>query len=212
MTRRLIYLHGFASSPASKKARYFGPRLTALGFHVDIPALDEGDFEHLTITRQLSLIERLADGAAVSLMGSSMGGYLAAIYASVHLEVERLVLLAPAFGLMRRWPETLGADRVEQWRRRGALDVYHYGEGRDRALDYGLVEDGRRYPDFPDFHQPALIFHGAQDPVVPVSLSREFAAGHPNVRLLEMPSGHELTDVLEPMWEQTKTFLQPIES
>lgn len=212
MTRRLIYLHGFASSPASVKARYFAPRLESLGFHVDIPALDEGDFEHLTITRQLSVINRLAGGDPVLLMGSSMGGYLAAIYASTHPEVERLVLLAPAFGLMRRWPETMGADRVEEWRRRGTLDVYHYGEGRSRTLDYGLVEDGQRYPDFPDFHQPALIFHGLEDPVVPVSLSREFAATHPNVRLQEMASGHELTDVLEPMGEATKLFLQSRES
>src|SRR6185312_7389908 len=212
MTRRLIYLHGFASSPASTKARYFASRLEALGFRVDIPALDEGDFEHLTITRQLSAIERLAGGDPVSLLGSSMGGYLAAMFAWMHPEIERLVLLAPAFGLIRRWPETMGAERVEEWRRRGTLDVYHYGEGRYRALDYGLVEDGQRYPDFPDFRQPALIFHGLEDPVVPISLSREFAAAHSNVRLHEMVSGHELTGVLEPMWEAIEPFLRVVKS
>lgn len=212
MTRRLIYLHGFASSPASTKARYFASRLEALGFRVDIPALDEGDFEHLTVTRQLSAIERLSGGDPVSLMGSSMGGYLAAMFASMHPEIERLVLLAPAFGLIRRWPETMGAERVEEWRRRGTLDVYHYGEGRYRALDYGLVEDGQRYPDFPDFRQPALIFHGLEDPVVPISLSREFAAAHSNVRLHEMASGHELTGVLEPMWEAIEPFLRVVKS
>ena len=207
MTRRFIYLHGFASSPASKKARFFGERLRTLGFHVEIPALDEGDFEHLTITRQLAVMERLAGGDPVSLMGSSMGGYLAALYSATHPEVEKIVLLAPAFAIIRRWPAIAGVDSIGEWRRRGALDVYHYGEGRSRALDYGLIEDGLQYPDFPDFHQPALIFHGLRDPVVPISLSREFAAAHPNVFLHEMASGHELTDVLEPVWQRVEPFI-----
>ena len=53
--------------------------------------------------------------------------------------------------------------------------------------------------DFPDFTQPALIFHGAHDDVVPAGFSREFAASHPNARLEILNSGHELTNVLDYM-------------
>ncbi len=153
---RILYLHGFASGPASSKAQFFKQRLEAAGARVDVPALDGGDFEHLTLTGQLAIIEQVAAGEPVSLMGSSMGGYLAALYAASHPEVQRLVLLAPAFSFARRW------ERAEEWRREGSVEFFHYGEKRARRVSYQLLEDAARYPDYPDFRQPALIFHGVR--------------------------------------------------
>jgi predicted esterase YcpF (UPF0227 family) len=132
---RILYLHGFASSPGSSKARFFGERLRAAGVAVDIPDLAAGDFEHLTISGQLGVIERAAAGAPVALMGSSLGGYLAALYAARHPEVSRVVLLAPAFGFARHWAERMGATAVEAWRATGAIEVFHYGENRQRRLN-----------------------------------------------------------------------------
>ena len=74
-------------------------------------------------------------------------------------------------------------------------------------IGYQLLEDARAYPGFPDFSQPALIFHGTEDPVVSVDYSVEFARFHPNAKLTTFASGHELTDVLEPMWSEIQTFL-----
>ena len=213
---RIVYLHGFASGPSSSKARYFRERLEAAGANrpeaasvkVDIPDLAAGDFEHLTIGSQLTVVESAAGPGPVSLMGSSMGGYLAALYAARHPEVvERLVLLAPAFGFARRWPERLGAGQVAQWRTSGRMDVFHYGENRTRSLSYALLEDGARYEDYPDFHQPALIFHGAHDDVVPACFSEEFAATHPNAVLEILDSGHELLNVLDDMAPKVERFL-----
>src|SRR5674476_259336 len=164
---RILYLHGFASSTASSKARFFAERLRAAGALIDIPDLAAGDFEHLTISGQLRVIETAAAGEPVALMGSSMGGYLAAIYAARHPEVSRVVLLAPAFGFARRWAERIGAAAVDTWRTTGAVEVFHYAENRQRRLSYALLDDGLGYEDYPDFGQPALIFHGAQDDVVP---------------------------------------------
>ncbi len=203
----IVYLHGFASSPASRKAAFFRDRFRERGVEIATPDLDGGDFEHLTITGQLSILDRAAGGRPASLIGSSMGGYLAALYAARHPEVSKLVLLAPAFAFPTRWPEALGAAAMEAWRRTGKRAVYHYASGAPRILDYALIEDGRRYEDFPDFRQPGLIFHGTGDDVVPSFLSEQFAASHPNVELRLMPSGHELTDVLDPMWEAIQTFL-----
>ena len=61
---RIIYLHGFASGPSSGKARFFVDRLEKLGTTVEVPDLAAGDFEHLTITGQLQLMERLIRGEA----------------------------------------------------------------------------------------------------------------------------------------------------
>jgi hypothetical protein len=203
----ILYLHGFASSPSSSKARYFRQRLENAGARVDIPDLAAGDFEHLTITAQLAVVERAAAGHPVSLIGSSLGGYLAALYAARHPEVARVVLLAPAFGFARRWPESLGPARVEEWRRAGTMDVYHYGEDRHRQLGHQLIDDGAAYEDYPDFRQPALIFHGAGDDVVPPRYSEHFAATHPNARLEILDSGHQLLDVLDDMALKIVEFL-----
>ena len=197
---RYLYLHGFASGPQSKKAAFFRDRLPS----VEVPDLAAGDFEHLTITGQLRLIGELAAGERVSLIGSSMGGYLAGLYAARHPEVARLVLMAPAFGFVKRWAES---PESGAWRRDGFLDVYHYGEKRNRRLGYGLVEDALQYEDFPDFRQPGLIFHGIHDGSVPPELSRGFAASHPNVGLHLLDSDHELLDVLDAIWQAAGPFL-----
>jgi len=199
---RTIYLHGFASGPASKKATFFRHHLPSL----EIPDLSAGDFEHLSISSQIDVIDQLAAGEPVNLIGSSMGGYLAALYAARHAEVAKLVLLAPAFAFARNWA---AAPEAESWRTTGFLDVYHYGEKCKRRLSYQLIEDALQYDDFPDFRQPALIFHGIHDTVVPPGLSGKFAGAHPNARLSLLNSDHELLNVLDSIWQEADPFLLP---
>ena len=209
MTTRVVYLHGFASGPGSRKAQFFRQRIEEeCGIPVEVPDLAQGRFEQLTISGQLEVAGRLLDAARpVTLIGSSMGGYLAAILASRHPQVDRVVLLAPAFGFARRWAQSLGQERLAEWKRTGSLAVYHYGDQAERAVGYGLIEDSLRYPDYPDFQQPALILHGRNDTVVPAAISMEFASEHPHARLHLLDSGHELLDVLDRLWAETRAFL-----
>lgn len=202
-----IYLHGFASSPASRKAQFFAGRLRQSGVEVEVPALETEGFERLTVSGQLRVIESVAAGRGVRLIGSSMGGYLAALYASRHAEVERLLLLAPAFGFAERWRLRLGEPQFLQWRESGYLEVPHYATNTVQRVGFGLIADGVKYPAEPDFPQPARIYHGINDDVVPVQYSRNFAAKHPNARLIEKDSGHELTDVMSEIWDETRDFL-----
>lgn len=201
---RMVYLHGFASSPNSGKAQFFRRKFAACGVPMEIPQLDEGHFESLTISGQLAVIERAVGGRPAILMGSSLGGYLAALYAARHPEIQRLVLLAPAFQFPRRWQERYSP---EDWKREGSVPVFHYGDGCERRLGYQFVEDAARYEDEPVFPQPALIVHGVGDSVVPAGISSAYAGLHPNVKLILLDSGHELTDVLEPMWAHVRDFL-----
>jgi uncharacterized protein len=204
---RLVYLHGFASGPGSKKARFFRERFAELGIGVEVPDLAEGDFARLTISGQLKVIERVSVGEPVTLMGSSMGGYLAVLYAARHAEVDRLVLMAPAFCFLKRWTETLGPAAMEKWRSRGSLDVFHYSEGRQVPLGYQLIEDASQYEDYPEVSQPALIFHGKNDAAVPPEYSVAFAERHPQTKLHLLESDHELLNVLDYMWTETEAFL-----
>lgn len=70
-----------------------------------------------------------------------------------------------------------------------------------------MLEDGARYEDYPDFHQPVLIFHGRDDEVVPPAYSEQFAAGHSNAQLEVLDSGHELLNVLEYMGTKVARLL-----
>jgi len=204
---RFVYLHGFASSPQSRKAQAFRDALAANGVPLEVPDLAEGDFAHLTVSRQLRVIENTLSGAPCRLVGSSMGGYLAAIYAAAHPEVDRLVLLAPAFGFVSRWHEMRGSRAIAEWKETGWLDVLHYGDRAVRRVHYGLLEDAANFPPFPDFRQPALIFHGTHDKVVPIDLSRTFAASHLSAELRELNSDHELLDVLDAILNESLPYL-----
>lgn len=136
-----------------------------------------------------------------------MGGYLAALYAARHAEVERLVLMAPAFCFLKRWTATLGPAALEKWRDSGTFDVFHYGEGGRTPLGYQLIEDAAAYEDFPNVSQPVMIFHGKNDAAVPVEYSEEFARKHPHAELHVLNSDHELLNVLDDMWMETSAFL-----
>jgi len=210
---RVVYLHGFASSPQSSKAQFFRRKFAEAGVRMEIPRLDEGRFEHLTISGQLGVMDRAVGGQPAALMGSSLGGYLAALYASRHPEeIERLVLLAPAFQFPRRWRERYSDQDWERWQQEGSTPVFHYGEGRERRLGYQFVEDAAQYEEEPCFSQPALILHGTRDNVVPAAISTAYAAARPGVRLILLESGHELTDVLDRMWLEVADFLGVPES
>jgi pimeloyl-ACP methyl ester carboxylesterase len=203
---KIIYLHGFASGPGSSKAQYFRRRFEETGRAMEIPDLAEGNFEGLTLGGQLRAIDRAAAGEEAWLLGSSMGGYLAALYAARHANVRKLTLMAPAFGFARRWRAMLGEEKAAEWRRSGWLPVYHYGEKREARVGYRLLEEAEQYEDYPAVSQPTLVFHGRNDDVVPVALSEEFARRNPQVDLRVVDSGHELLDVLEEMWtEATRT-------
>jgi pimeloyl-ACP methyl ester carboxylesterase len=205
---RVVYLHGFASSPHSSKAQFFRRKFAAHGLSMEIPQLDEGRFENLTISGQLKVIDRAVGDQPAILIGSSLGGYLAALYASHHpSRVEKLVLLAPAFQFPRRWRERYSAEDWERWQREGSTPVFHYGEGRERRLGFAFVEDAAQYEDEPAFTQPGLILHGTRDNVVPAGISRSYAAQHKNVKLILLESGHELTDVLDPIWTEISRYM-----
>ena len=199
--QRLIYLHGFASGPESSKAQFFGQRLAEMGRELERPELTEGDFEHTTLTRQLAFLDRLVGRDTALLLGSSMGGYLGALFAARHPErVPGVVLMAPAFGLAKYWVSA-------EWQARGWRSVYHYAEKREARIAYDVVTDGLEYEEFPDVRQPALVLHGRADESVPYRLSERFAEGRPNAELVLYDSDHQLLSVLEPMWDRVREFV-----
>lgn len=209
----ILYLHGFASGPLSQKGRFFHQQFEVIGADLHQPDLADGDFQGLTLSAELKVVDRAVRELEPALViGSSMGGYLATIYAATQPErVPALVLFAPAFALARRVAEQLGEEEMKAWKEQGSRQVYHYGEQRMCPIGYQLYEDALWYDEFPEVRQPALIIHGRRDDDVNPSLSVEYAWGKPNVDLQLVDSDHQLLDVLPEVWEKVVAFYQKLE-
>lgn len=208
MSARVVYLHGFASSPGSNKARRFASALSARGIEVAVPDLNEGDFAGLTLSRQLALLDRLArDAAPPVLIGSSMGAYVAALYAARTNRAAALVLMAPAFGFIERWTGRMSAEALAEWERRGAMQVFHHASERMEPIGWGLVEDARRYPAYPDVTAPTLVFQGRSDESVPAVCAERFAEGRDNVTLHLLDSDHSLASAVDEIIGESFRFL-----
>ncbi|GAB4541146.1 MAG: alpha/beta fold hydrolase [Pleurocapsa sp.] len=206
---KYIYLHGFASSPQSNKARYLRDRFGELGIDLNVLDLNQGDFSHLTLSRQIQqTVAASADEETdITLIGSSFGGLTAAWVAEKYPQVKNLILLAPAFGFPGSWMQKLSTEQIKQWQESGYLGVYHYGEDKLLPLHYQFVQDASNYNLSQLTRQlPGLILHGVHDDVVPIEVSRSYVANHPPVKLIELDSDHGLNDVKEIIWQEIKNF------
>jgi hypothetical protein len=152
---------------------------------------------------------RIGDDRAV-LWGSSLGGLAMARVAEADPRAEALVLLAPAFRLAERWAARDPAA-VSRWRETGWLEVDDHTNGQRARVDFGFFEDAAHVDaangGWPDVRVPTLIVHGVGDDVVTIDTSRAWAAARPNVRLVEVEDGHELTNSVARIAAEADVFL-----
>jgi uncharacterized protein len=208
-----IYLHGFASGPQSTKAKFFVDQLSKQGISSDVPDLNGGDFSKLTISNQIEIVEGAIKENAdkeVLMVGSSMGGLLATLCARNNACVKALVLLAPGFGLNKRWSEMLGINGLEEWKTRGYVDVFHYALNANAQLGYQFIVDAENYvTDNLTVSVPALVIHGDRDETVPVEESIAFTKNNlDQAELHVLDSDHQLLDSLPTIWELMESFLK----
>lgn len=138
-----------------------------------------------------------------------MGGLTAAWLGQQHLQVQRLVLLAPAFDFLTYWLPQLEPQQLQQWQTEKYLTIYHYGEKRSLPLHYEFVLDAAQHQEAQLLRPiPTLILHGCQDEVIPIRASRNFAKNRPWVQLIEMESDHSLGNVLPEIWQAIQVFCQ----
>jgi uncharacterized protein len=207
----VIYLHGFASGPASSKATYLGRRLREQGIELQTPDLNLPDFSTLTITRMLEQTRARLEASPEpqTLIGSSLGGFVAVNAAVQNPErVDRLVLMAPALDFGGNRMHKLGNMGLEQWKASGHLPVFHYGYGRVVPVHYELYEDARRYDALnADVRMPILVFQGKRDDAVDPATVDAWARRRPNAELHMLDDDHQLTSSLTFIWERLAAFL-----
>ena len=204
-----VYLHGFASGPQSNKAQYLLARFAEIDINLNVLDLNQGDFTHLTLTRQIkqTIAAFPKTHSPVTLIGSSFGGLTAAWVAEQCPQVTRLILLAPAFGFPNSWLSRLNPSQVKQWQDSGYLAVYHYAEAKETPLHYQFLKDAECYPlSGLKRSLSTIILHGINDDVVPIQVSRDYARQHSEVKLIELLSDHGLNDMKERIWQEIKGF------
>ena len=208
---RFLYCHGFASGPKSHKGTAFADHFAAKGVAVDRLNLRVPSFENLRLSAMIDTARAAIGGPddRAVIVGSSLGGLTAARVAERDPRVIAVMLLAPAFQLIPRWKEQLG-PAWDEWQRTGWREVPDFTTNAPARIDFGFAQDVSAVDrGFPDLAIPTLICHGIHDDAVPVEHSRLFAAGRPNVRLVELDDGHELTQSLPRLLEEADAFLDP---
>jgi hypothetical protein len=219
--RNVLYLHGFASSPASGKSAFFAERLRRHGIDLQCPDFNEPDFETMTITRMLEQVDAALAGfppGPVALIRSSLGGFVAYHTAFRHAAprgrarttdhpVDRLVLLAPAFEFGRiPFGGMTDADLVS-WRETDRYEVFHHAENQPRAIRYAIYADAQHYDSARSLVEtPSLVFQGRRDTVVDPAMVQRFAASRPSMALRMVDDDHQLGASLELMWREMATF------
>ncbi len=204
-----IYLHGFASSPQSHKAQYLSNRFGEKGINLQVLDLNQNDFTNLTLTRQINqTVANFTDSdTPITLIGSSFGGLTSVWVGEKYPQVQRLVLLAPAFNFTSYWCNKLGEEQMQQWKESGFLSVYHYREDKLLPLSYSFCSDIYQYEQsLLQRKIPTLILHGKHDETIPIQASIDYAKQRFYVKLITLESDHSLGDKMEIVWQETKSF------
>jgi pimeloyl-ACP methyl ester carboxylesterase len=183
----LVFAHGFGSVRGGEKSAALEAECARRGWAFaacDFRGHGESDgamqeLRGVRLLEDLDAVTREAaarSGGPLFLVGSSMGGWASAWFASKHPgRVAACAFVAPAFRFLE-WARLAEPER-EAWRRAGRLRVRN--EFVDVEIGYALTADADDYPFenlAAEFRAPATLFHGMADDVVPYALSVEFAA------------------------------------
>lgn len=209
MSPGYLYLHGMGSVRAGEKSSSLFSHASAQGraasrFDFRGHGESSGDLGAVPIRHlvddTLLLLGRL--GPSI-LVGSSLGGLVAALVAARHPGLVRgLALIAPALGFMQRLEHRLAPD--------GSMQT---SDGRRFVVTREVLEDARQIDEsgLPQaIHAPTLIVHGTADEVVPFAQSIAFHAGLAATRkqLWLVPDGdHRLNTFANAIWPRLDALL-----
>jgi dipeptidyl aminopeptidase/acylaminoacyl peptidase len=137
----------------------------------------EGKLEDLTISGEVEdlagawgFVRRRVAGA-VGIIGSSLGGTVALLFAGEEAQVAAVATIAAVAVPGRRARRLAAAERA-RWRREGVYEIY------GSRLRYAFLEDVERL-DVPTVVKrlrcPLLVTHGTEDEVVPFADAKTLA-------------------------------------
>jgi putative redox protein len=200
----VILCHGMESNKESEKLVYLGRAMAQLGIMVlrfDFRYVGEssGRFEDITYSGEVedlkaahALVQSRNPGKT-AILGSSMGGTVALLFAAQQPSLAALVTVAAPIHPERFPSRVLTPAQADEWRARGFT---HYNGQR---LNLSLLDDLESL-DVPQAVKqitcPVLILHGDADEIVPVEEAYEINTCLTNSTRLSILPGtdHRLSD------------------
>ncbi len=197
----VLFIHGGYWRPQVDRqhARPLAGELHSRGWavgSVEYPRVPgEPDRAHHAVHEAVHTLPRALGFDDVLLAGHSAGGQLALWLAST-LPPESLrgvLALAPVADLTQAYELGLGEGAV--------ADFFRSGPAERPDLDPLRL---------PSPQVPTTVLHGADDTRVPLGISEDYAAAHPQVRLTVVPgAGHfSLIDPQSPQWDAVPRALE----
>ena len=200
----VILCHGMESNKDSEKLITLGRAMAqrgimALRFDFRYVGESSGKFEDITYSGEVEDLKaahalvQSRDPGKIAILGSSMGGTVALLFAAQQPALAALVTVAAPIHPERFPSRVLTPAQAEQWRAQGFT---HYNGQR---INLSLLRDLEQI-NVPEAVKkitcPVLILHGAADEVVPVAEARElYAALVCSKRLSILPgTDHRLSD------------------
>ena len=129
---RVLYLHGFASSPRGRKVEALEKRFAPESVEIAAPDLNAPDFARLDFDAMVSRAREAAEERAPGAIAGSSLGALVALALAPSFPGAPLVLVAPALGFGRRWTERLPPG--------DPLLFFHHGENREMPIHRRFFE------------------------------------------------------------------------
>ena len=185
--RQILFITGFLSKRWGNKSRALAQwcrerQWSFCCFDFRGNGDSEGDFKDYTLCNWLedawAVVRMLDQGAPLTIIGSSLGGWLAWLVAQETQVVKDLLLIAPAFNMMGERARQVSPERRQAWYHRGWMPYDDDEPHRDYPLSWKWVEESEdlwKRRQAPPRRVKTTIIHGLQDRVIPPAGSWRFA-------------------------------------
>lgn len=185
--RQILFVTGFLSKRWGNKSKALAQWSQERGWGFccyDVRGFgdSEGRFTDYTLSDWIAdartVVGSLKFGPPLTLVGNSLGSWIAWLVAQECPIVEELLLIAPAFNMMGERANTISQDRLHDWQTTGWMPWDDDPLHRHWPLSWKWVEESKGYwaKTFDDLRPvKTTILHGLEDSVIAPEGRRRFA-------------------------------------
>lgn len=184
--RQVLFITGFLSRRWGNKSKALAQWCQDKGWGFccyDVRGFGDSDgtFTDYTLSDWIAdarlVIKRITTGPPITIVGNSLGSWIAWMMAQEFEQVQRLVLIAPAFNMMGVRARSISEDRRHAWLTAGWMPWDEDEAHRDYPIAWKWVEESEAY--WKRRFEPirrvrTTILHGMQDQVILPQGSSEF--------------------------------------
>ncbi len=185
--RQILFITGFLSKRWGNKSKALAQWSQENGWGFccyDVRGFgdSDGQFADYTLSDWIAdartVLKSLEPEPPVTVVGNSLGSWMAWLIAQECPIVEELILIAPAFNMMGERAKTISKERLHDWHTAGWMPWDDDPLHSDWPLSWKWVEESEAYwtKTFDNLRPvKTTILHGQQDIVISPEGSRQFA-------------------------------------